>query len=217
MWPLPRKAGWRCRSSSCHHLSPAWFNPTWWRGCQWSVRRRERALRRTRARTRVVSLGNVHSPPSVSLCCSEGILVRFRPSTTAAAADCWDKRTEQCYPGSIATSPATDGRGEGEPRDETTFFGASGSLHGRALRRAGSWPSGSIATWSAGGPIPVLTGGLSTFMSPHSSSFPILSIILSPSDELTTALPTHACSRVLLSRVVSGGICACQGHRQPPA
>ncbi len=63
----------------------------------------------------------------------------------------------------------------------------------------------------------MLTGGLSTFMSPHSSSFPILSIILSPSDELTTALPTHACSRVLLSRVVSGGICACQGHRQPPA
>ena len=46
------------------------------------------------------------------------------------------------------------------------------------LRRAGSWASSLIAMRSAGGGRPLSTGGITTFLSPASSSSHILSIIL---------------------------------------
>ena len=48
----------------------------------------------------------------------------------------------------------------------------------RCLRRACSWASSLIATRSAGGGRPLSTGGITTFLSPASSSSHILSIIL---------------------------------------
>ena len=48
----------------------------------------------------------------------------------------------------------------------------------RCLRRAGSWASSLIAMRSAGGGRPLSTGGITTFLSPASSSSHILSIIL---------------------------------------
>jgi len=49
----------------------------------------------------------------------------FRPSTTVTAAGGWGRWTERCCVGSNATSSATDGRGEDEPRGWHYFSGAS--------------------------------------------------------------------------------------------
>eukprot|EP01044_Picomonas_judraskeda_P021267 COSAG03_NODE_4962_length_1378_cov_7.369820_2_plen_225_part_00 len=93
------------------------------------------------------------SPPS---CCFN--LIRWTPLTLGSSAFCCVRAGEE---GDV-------------PESRRHGYGVAWWC----LRRAGSWASSLIATRSAGGGRPLSTGGITTFLSPASSSSHILSIIL---------------------------------------
>jgi hypothetical protein len=154
-------------------------------------------------------LGQIPSsvpPPALCHSARSGLLrPTNRPFAAAAAAARSDGGTERSGWGSIATSHAPNGQGDGEQRAQAEFWAWYVAWSRRALRRPCAPPSWMSALRFAAGRRLRLTGGTTTFLSSSSSSFFFLCIILFSNRPLLVlalvspfacVLPTHiyACS-----------------------
>ena len=127
-------------------------------------------------------LGQIPSsvpPPALCHSARSGLLrPTNRPFAAAAAAARSDGGTERSGWGSIATSHAPNGQGDGEQRAQAEFWAWYVAWSRRALRRPCAPPSWMSALRFAAGRRLRLTGGTTTFLSSSSSSFFFLCIIL---------------------------------------
>jgi hypothetical protein len=94
-----------------------------------------------------------------------------RPFAAAAAAARSDGGTERSGWGSIATSHALNGQGDGEQRAQADFWAWYAAWSRRALREPTCWVSAWSSARSAAGRRLRSTGGTTTFLSSSSSSF----------------------------------------------
>ena len=120
-------------------------------------------------------LGQIPSsvpPPALCHSARSGLLrPTNRPFAAAAAAARSDGGTERSGWGSIATSHAPNGQGDGEQRAQAEFWARFVAWSRRALRRPCAPPSWMSALRFAAGRRLRLTGGTTTFLSSSSSSF----------------------------------------------
>ena len=127
-------------------------------------------------------LGQIPSsvpPPALCHSARSGLLrPTNRPFAAAAAAARSDGGTERSGWGSIATSHAPNGQGDGEQRAQAEFWAWYVAWSRRALRRPCAPPPWMSALRFAAGRRLWLTGGTTTFLSSSSSSFFFLCIIL---------------------------------------
>jgi len=148
-------------------------------GCRrWSMRGQACAPRSSVATRRGPRRGDV-PPPALCRSARYGLL---RPTNrrlaAAAAAARSDGGTERSGWGSIATSHALNGQGDGEQRAQADFWAWYAAWSRRALRRPCAPPSWRSALRSAAGRRLRSTGGTTTFLSSSSSSFSLFMRIL---------------------------------------